>query len=218
MIRYSRSARGLATCLSALAGFVDAVGFLLSGGVFVSFMSGNSTRLAVGLVAAAPIAGLAAMLIASFVAGVVLGSLVGSRWSMARKPLVLVVSTLLLATSSLLVSLGIDREALVPLALAMGCSNNVFQRDGDVTIGVTYMTGALVRLGQRIADTLRGGPRWDWLPFLQLWSGLLAGAIVGAWCFARLGPQCLWIASGIAALLSLWGWRIQLRARVDDRA
>ena len=35
---------------SALAGFVDAVAFIQSGGFFVSFMSGNSTRMAVGFV------------------------------------------------------------------------------------------------------------------------------------------------------------------------
>ena len=40
----------LAICLAALAGCVDAIGFLQLGGYFISFMSGNSTRLAVNLV------------------------------------------------------------------------------------------------------------------------------------------------------------------------
>jgi len=39
----------LACALSALAGYVDAIGFLHLGGLFVSFMSGNSTRLGVSL-------------------------------------------------------------------------------------------------------------------------------------------------------------------------
>ncbi|MFZ1966902.1 MAG: DUF1275 family protein, partial [Bradyrhizobium sp.] len=37
----------LACTLSALAGYVDGIGFIHLGGLFVSFMSGNSTRLGV---------------------------------------------------------------------------------------------------------------------------------------------------------------------------
>ena len=39
----------LACTLSALAGYVDGIGFIHLGGLFVSFMSGNSTRLGVTL-------------------------------------------------------------------------------------------------------------------------------------------------------------------------
>ncbi len=50
MNRLDRGSIALAVCLAALAGCVDAIGFLQLGGHFVSFMSGNSTQLAVGLV------------------------------------------------------------------------------------------------------------------------------------------------------------------------
>ncbi|MEC8456884.1 MAG: DUF1275 family protein, partial [Pseudomonadota bacterium] len=43
------SDRRLALLLAGLAGYVDSLGFLHLGGVFVSFMSGNSTRLAANL-------------------------------------------------------------------------------------------------------------------------------------------------------------------------
>src|SRR5258708_36354508 len=39
----------LACALSALAGYVDGIGYLYLGGLFVSFMSGNSTRMGVNL-------------------------------------------------------------------------------------------------------------------------------------------------------------------------
>ena len=45
----SRRNIALACALSALAGYVDGIGFLHLGGLFVSFMSGNSTRLGVSL-------------------------------------------------------------------------------------------------------------------------------------------------------------------------
>ncbi len=218
MMRYGISAWALAVVLAALAGFIDAIGFLRSGGLFVSFMSGNSTRLGVDLVAAGPIAALAALLIGSFVVGVVAGSLVGSRWPARRKGLVLLLVSLVVACSALIETRGGSAVAmLIPLALAMGVVNNVFQRDGDVTIGVTYMTGALVRFGQRLSDALRGGDRWAWCPFLLLWSGLVAGAVVGAFAYARIGAGALWIAAATAAVLSLWGTWLQRTGRDQPR-
>jgi hypothetical protein len=44
---YDRRALRLAVGLSCLAGYVDASGFLGTGGLFVSFMSGNSTKLSI---------------------------------------------------------------------------------------------------------------------------------------------------------------------------
>ncbi|MET0229353.1 MAG: DUF1275 family protein, partial [Rhodanobacteraceae bacterium] len=41
--------RAVAAALSWNAGYVDAVGYLSLGGFFVSFMSGNSTQLGVGI-------------------------------------------------------------------------------------------------------------------------------------------------------------------------
>lgn len=65
----------LALALSALAGFVDSIGFLHLGGLFVSFMSGNSTRMSVSLAEAQwGEAAYAAGLIGLFVAGAALGS------------------------------------------------------------------------------------------------------------------------------------------------
>jgi uncharacterized membrane protein YoaK (UPF0700 family) len=49
MMRLDSRVRLFASCLSALAGYVDALAFLRLDGFFVSFMSGNSTQLGVGL-------------------------------------------------------------------------------------------------------------------------------------------------------------------------
>ncbi|MBC7166956.1 DUF1275 family protein, partial [Phenylobacterium sp.] len=73
MRRLDRRARLFAIVLAAAAGYVDAAGFLMTGGFFVSFMSGNSTRLGVGLFRGAEEALIAGGLIAAFVSGVVIG-------------------------------------------------------------------------------------------------------------------------------------------------
>lgn len=49
MTTHDLRTQALAAALAALAGYVDASGFLSTGGYFVSFMSGNSTRLGIGV-------------------------------------------------------------------------------------------------------------------------------------------------------------------------
>ena len=64
------------------------------------------------------------------------------------------------------------------------------------------MTGTLVKMGQRAAMTLQGGPLFGWLPYLILWSSLVAGAILGASLYPRIGSATLWAAAAFAGVLS----------------
>ena len=206
MHRYSRPLQVVAILLSSLAGFVDALAFLQLGGFFVSFMSGNSTRLAVGLAEHSQAAWIAGGLIAVFVLGVVLGSSAGRQAGQARKPAVLGLVTALLLGAALVHDLAGDRWALASsgfLALAMGAVNATFERDGDIAIGITYMTGALVKFGQRLSAALAGGDRWAWAPFLMLWTGLVAGAFLGAVAFGLLGFNAIWIGAALGGALTL---------------
>ena len=185
----------LAAALSAVAGYVDAVGFMTLGGFFVSFMSGNSTRLGVGLASGRmDQAWMAGGLIALFVVGVVLGATVARRAGEERRWAVLTAEALLLLIAAGLCSFGLRQAGMAAVVLAMGVENAVFQRQGDVGVGLTYMTGTLVRIGQRIATALHGGPRWEWLPFLALWAGLASGGALGAVVFLRWGVLALWPA------------------------
>jgi hypothetical protein len=68
-----------AIAAAALAGFVDAAGFLSAQGYFVSFMSGNTTRLGVDLALRPMMAIIPAMLIAGFLLGVFVGALLAAR-------------------------------------------------------------------------------------------------------------------------------------------
>jgi uncharacterized membrane protein YoaK (UPF0700 family) len=195
--------KALAALLAALAGYVDAIGFLTLGGFFVSFMSGNSTRLGVGLAGRSAEAVAAASLIALFVAGVVAGSLLGHFAGRRRRPAVLALVALLLCAAAWAGTVAGPWGAGIAMALAMGAENAVFEKDGEVQIGLTYMTGTLVKLGQRLGGALLGGPSWAWAPYLLLWGGLALGAALGALAHAALGLAGLWIAAAVAAAAAL---------------
>ena len=219
MKEYRHRDVALAAGLSALAGYVDAIGFLTLGGFFVSFMSGNSTRFGVAVATGEwHLAAMALGLIGLFVIGVVLGSTAARRAGEGRKAVVLGLEALLLAMGAALLSSGRPLLGMVPVVLAMGVENTVFQKGGDVRVGLTYMTGTLVRVGQRIATALHGGARWDWVPFLLLWIGLAAGGALGALMFLKLGVAALWFAAAVVAGLALLSLVDERRAlvRQDD--
>lgn len=195
--------RVLAAAAAALAGFVDAIGFIEMGGFFVSFMSGNTTRLAIGLAGHAPAAIVAGGAIAAFLSGVVLGSLLGHAAGQRRKFAVLTMVAALLLLATLAGTSGGGLFAPFCMAMAMGAENATFEKDGDVRVGLTYMTGTLVKLGQRIAAIARGGPPFAWAPFLLQWLALAAGAVLGAALHPLLGLAALWFAAALAATLAL---------------
>jgi len=203
MMQYDRRVRGLAACFSCVAGYVDSIGFLMTGGFFVSFMSGNSTRLGIGLADGSSTAGFAAALLATFVVGVMLGALTGRIAKARRRPAVLGLVTVLLATALLAHTLGAGVLAVIPMVLAMGAENTVFAEDGEVRIGLTYMTGTLVKLGKRLTAALLGGDPLGWAPFLWLWLGLLTGAVTGALAYRIFGVHALLGAVLIMATLTL---------------
>jgi len=204
----SRRTRLIATLLAAVAGYVDATGFIHTGGFFVSFMSGNSTRLAVGLAGDMATAAMAGGLIATFVLGVFTGALAGRAWPRRRSTVVLILVASLLAASALLGALGAAGVAIVALAFAMGAENSVFDQEGEVKVGLTYMTGALVKFSQKLALAATGGPRWDWAPYLLLWSGLAVGALTGALLYPHLGIQGLWLPALACGGAAVACWRL----------
>jgi uncharacterized membrane protein YoaK (UPF0700 family) len=199
MVRYDGRVRLLAAGLSAMAGFVDATGFLKLGGFFVSFMSGNTTRLGVGFAQNLSAAWTAAALVAGFVLGVMLGTVTGMLAPRRRAMAVLLLVAGLLGAAAAAADIGLAFVAVAAMTLAMGAENAVFERDGEVQIGLTYMTGTLVKLGQHLTRALTGGSRWGWASYLLLWLGLAAGAVLGALSYRFIGLNDLWLAA-LAAL------------------
>lgn len=206
MYRHDRRSRLLAGLLAAMAGMIDGIGFLGSGGFFVSFMSGNSTRLGVGLADRLEAALIACMLIGSFVLGVMLSTLAKRRIpGFGRPSAILTAVAAVLTGSALLAEWAPGLIVFAMLALTMGAMNLVFEEDGEIRIGLTYMTGTLVKLGSSLADALLGAGHRRWPPLLMQWLALVIGAGIGGQLFAWLGVQALWmaaLAAWVAVLLA----------------
>jgi uncharacterized membrane protein YoaK (UPF0700 family) len=210
MHRYDPARQRLALGLAGLAGLVDATGFVVAGGYFTSFMSGNTTRMGVELVERPALALAPLGLIGCFLGGVIIGALTGRRVSGRHKRVLLgIVAALLgLGASALVASWPMLFLALS--AMAMGLANNVFSRAGEVTVGVTYMTGALVKFGQGIAARFGGQPLPSTRGYGLLWGALALGATAG-------GALCLFApvaaaGGGFVAALALWGFAFRVEA------
>lgn len=201
MQSYDRSRQALAVAAAMLAGCVDAVGFLSADRYFVSFMSGNTTRLGVDLAAAPAAAMVPLLLIAGFVAGVTGGALIAALAGDRRKVAVLGTVAVLLAAAAVTNALHSGLLTLGLLVLAMGAINNTFQRGGEVAVGLTYMTGALVRMGQGVAARLLGRGGEGWSMWALLWLGLALGAFAGASGWLHAPHLMLWLAALWAAAL-----------------
>jgi uncharacterized membrane protein YoaK (UPF0700 family) len=189
----------LACALSALAGYVDGIGFLQLGGLFVSFMSGNSTRMGVSLAQGHWQSGAQALgLIGLFVTGAALGSLIVLGRNAYCQCWLLLAEAGLLTVSALCYAFGLSNTAVACMVLAMGLENAVFQIDGGGGLGLTYVTGALVKVGQHVTAALTGGPRFGWLPNLLLWVALVVGSVCGALAYRWINLAAIWFAAASA--------------------
>jgi len=190
----------LAGLLAALAGFVDATGYLHLSGLFVSYMSGNSTQLAVALGQgdldeAGTIAELIGLFVLGAAAGQVLAGFAG-KWHLTW---VLIGVAILLAIAG---ALGTSPE---PMVLAMGALNAAMHRAGSIPVSLTFVTGVLVRFGQGLGDFITRRTRgWNWLVQAVPWVGLIIGAMLGGAAYLRIGETVIWVPVGFAGLIAAY--------------
>lgn len=204
MHRYRPQMIAVALLLAALGGFVDAIAYLGLGGFFGSFMSGNTTRMGIGIATGNwSEASTAAGLILGFLCGVMIATMLSVRFPARRKTFVMLTVTTLLAVTALLTAVTNKQFPLILLAVAMGAENGVFNREGEVSIGLTYMTGTLVRIGQRITGALIGtASPFGWVRHTLLWVSFAGGVMISAHEYGQLGTNALWIAALVAAIMT----------------
>jgi uncharacterized membrane protein YoaK (UPF0700 family) len=191
--------------LTAVAGWVDAIGFLQLGGFYTSFMSGNTTQLGVGLGQVEEAALILPLgLVAAFFAGAFMGnllSLLAGRWCL---PAVLGMVSSLLGIAFWFFDQGGDLHGpSLILAGAMGAQNAALRQVNGVRAGTTYVTGTLFSAGQDLAAAVLGrGPRWRWLLHLLVWLCLMAGAAGGVVMYGQSSRWALAVPLAAAVLLT----------------
>lgn len=200
---YRKGEHALAIFLSPVAGFVDTIGFMYLGGYFLSFMSGNTTRLTAAVNAGAwDVAVIAGSIMLTFLVGVAVGALISQLGRRHLPPTrtreaVLLFICATTSIASLLVALDIERPAVYLLSFAVGAMNSTFERGGEVSISLTYMTGTLVKMSQRFVGAFFGGTHADWLSYFALWASLACGALLGGMAYVEIGLRAVWVVNAL---------------------
>jgi uncharacterized membrane protein YoaK (UPF0700 family) len=211
----------LSLVIAAVAAYVDATGFLLYSGIYLSFMSGNSTRAAV-LVARGdwqqlvPVIGV----IPTFVLGVTIGTMMNGIFERLGQAIVFLTAGLSLGMVAgleiYLRSVGSNDSRLglfFMLAATMGLLNSTAQRVEKVPIGLTYVTGTLVKLGIAIGSQIinrsksNGGDQSKVIVILtSVWFAFFLGAVCGGLAAALYGLRCTIPPAIVLIVLGLWRW------------
>jgi uncharacterized membrane protein YoaK (UPF0700 family) len=215
----------VATLLSCIAGMSDAIGFSQTG-EFVSFMSGNTTRMAIAFSNLdLSRAWRLAIVIALFVVGNVLGAIVARFGQTHKRRWLLIYSCVLLAVAAALPavmggvdSLGLENlpggvkaldpdmtlVSLILLIFAMAGLNCTVDSVEGVGLSLTFVTGALAKVGRGLGNLLMGERRFDWGVQLGPLSGLVLGAILGNLLDDRYGRDALWLPALLCLLLAMY--------------
>lgn len=183
--------RPVATIIAMHLGFVDAFGFVLLGGFFVSSIDATTTRTGVALGGSSWfVVGLAAAILAGFVVGVVLAAVVGRMWPRQRVPRVLLLTAVLLAAAGALHAVTTTAPLIgFTLALAMGAEATLLETGGLLAAAARSLTDRLFGRGSR-----------RWARYLRLWGAVAVGAAAGAVTYRVLAFNAVWVAVGAATL------------------
>jgi uncharacterized membrane protein YoaK (UPF0700 family) len=211
-----RSQTLLAVRLALIAGYLDAYS-LLKLGVYISFMSGNTTMAGVRTGEGHPMSALAPVLaIPSFVIGGFAGT-----WTMTNRKtyshrLVFLLAAILLCIVLILASHeSLKLLSIAVLGIAAGLLNPALPRIGPESVSLTFMSGNLSRLGRHLALAARGVPLPDaegpWDGHLRrarldayIWAGFFIGTAVSGMLTTQAPQFVLPIAIAAMAALAIF--------------
>lgn len=209
----------LSLAIACTAAYVDAAGFLLFSGVYLSFMSGNTTRAAVLLGKGAwqemiPVISV----FPAFVLGTAIGTIMMNVFQRRRQAMVLVIAAVALAIVTIWEGRQLSRSPELPLGslllltATMGLLNPIVQRVDRVSIGLTYVTGTLAKLGSAIGAKVSNGKssgkdQTESIFILTtVWLAFLIGAIGGGLAAASYGFRCIIVPAVALFALGFFCW------------
>lgn len=199
-MKQSSKLRTEAITLALVAGYVDGYALRVFG-IYVSFMSGNTTLAGIE-------SGqghfLSALIPVLAIAGFVAGSFVGNWFAPSA---IRYSQRLLFMTAAMLIGCFVvlnlhlsphSNWSLPILSLAMGMINPALTSVGREPINLTFVTGTLNKIGIHLALGVRGqrlsNPEGKWDTHFyratieaSLWVGFLVGAILSAAVFSHFG-------------------------------
>jgi uncharacterized membrane protein YoaK (UPF0700 family) len=216
----STGLRMQAISLAVVAGYVDGYALRVFG-IYVSFMSGNTTLAGIE-------SGqghfLTALIPAMAIAGFVVGSFVGNWFvhsEVKHAPRLLFLASAVLIAGFIATNLHMSAHAnlsLPMLSVAMGMLNPAVTRVGSEPVSLTFVTGTLNKIGNHFAMAVRHirlsdaqGP-WDTHFYraaleASLWIGFLLGAILSGAASRHFG-----VVELIPASLALVAFALMNRA------
>jgi uncharacterized membrane protein YoaK (UPF0700 family) len=196
----------LAIALAALAGASDSIGFLEHSQLFMSFMSGNTTRLGASVSAFDwPGTVRFGSTITLFCFGAFFGTLLAAWSGRWRLSVLLSVQAILLSSSNLLPD-GPEAVPLhaYPVVFALGILNATLQDEDGRSLALTYVTGTVVRFGTGLANMILHKPAPSFWLQAPLWAGLTLGAIAGGFLQKMLGSDAFLMPAALAASLAIF--------------
>jgi uncharacterized membrane protein YoaK (UPF0700 family) len=200
----------LSWVLAGLAGILGATAFTHSAGYFVTFMTGNAQRAALGYFRNDVLLSITAgLLIVCFVAGVVVASVCRRHFWVAHPhgPTVLTTFSLIAATVVDVLDEGweenlLDFAPILLVAFGIGALNTSFVKDGEVSVPLSYVTGTLVKLGQGIERHIAGGKAADWLGYFLLFASFFTGATIGGGISLIVNGTGMLVAASVLCTLT----------------
>lgn len=191
----------LSSVLVLLAGFIDSIGYLGLGKVYLSFMSGNSTKLGIALFEADyALWAATGTVVLLFIAGAFVGTFITESWGKWHLTLILIVECVLFLFAIMLSILFHTQYIIFPIAMAMGMQNTMHQMVAHADVGKGFVSGTLFGIGQALAKAARGkAPASEWAVLALSWFIFVIGAALGAWMLVNSGL----LLSLITALLFL---------------